>query len=103
MWWLREGGDPVDVVKMIITPELGRHKEIGRLLLDLAEHPHEVQWVTWPNAGFQVSLELFEKFEAAGQAPAAVDKTEPAVPVAKKRGRPRKNPQSAGDNTSKEE
>lgn len=59
---LREGGDTVDVV--IISPEPGRHKEIGQRLLELAEHPRDVQWVSWPKAGFAVPLELFEAFTA---------------------------------------
>ena len=52
----------MDVV--IITPEPGRHKEIGQRLLELAEHPRDVQWVSWPKAGFAVPLGLFEAFTA---------------------------------------
>ncbi len=68
----------MDVV--IVTPEKGRHKEIGQKLLALADHPHQVQWVTWPQAGFSVPLELFAKFDADGEdgaAPAAEESTPP--------------------------
>lgn len=60
MWWLRQGGD---LVAVIITPDKGEQALIGKVLLELALHPSEVKWVTWPATGFQVSDELFEAFE----------------------------------------
>lgn len=63
----------MDVV--IITPEPGRHKEIGQRLLELAEHPRDVQWVSWPKAGFSVPLELFEAFTAEDDEEPAEAKT----------------------------
>lgn len=84
----------MDVV--IITPEPGRHKEIGQRLLALADHPNQVQWVTYPETGFQVPLELFARFDA--------DEAEPAEQETPKRrrGRPRKE-ESTDNNTSEEE
>jgi hypothetical protein len=51
---------------VIITPEPGRHAEIGQRLLALADHPSQVQWVTWPQAGYAVPVGLLLKFEEAG-------------------------------------
>lgn len=101
MWWLREAGDPVAV---IITPEPGRHKDIGQLLLSLADHPSHVQWVTWPTAGYSVPEELYALFEQ-GLQPQAEQKPDaqesaPQAP-AKRRGRPRK--EASTDNTDSEE
>lgn len=106
MWRLCETGDAVDAV--IITPEPGRHKEIGQQLLALADSPRDVQWTTWPTAGYAVPVELFAKF-AGTQEPAsggAVTKTPviedpPAFVEPKRRGRPRKEPST--DNNSEEE
>ena len=95
MWRLREGGDPVDVV--IITPEPGMHKEIGQQLLALADNPRDVQWVTWPQAGYSVPLELFRKFDTIE--PGHID--EPAEEAPKRRRRPRK--ETSTDNTTSEE
>lgn len=50
---------------VIITPEKGEQALIGKVLLELALHPSEVKWVTWPATGFQVSDELFEAFEGS--------------------------------------
>lgn len=66
MWRLRETGDAVDVI--IITPEPGMQKEIGQKLLALADHPRDVQWVTYPETGFQIPLTLFAKFDATDMA-----------------------------------
>lgn len=91
----------MDVV--IVSPGKGRHKEVGRQLLALADHPSQVQWVTWPAAGFSVPVELFEKFEAgAVQVPLPSPQLE--APPAKRRGRPpRKQPETSTDNTTSEE
>lgn len=97
MWWVREAGDAVDVV--IITPEPGRQKEIGQQLLALADHPSQVQWVTYPETGFQIPLELFAKFDANGDEPAAVEEDTPR----RRRGRPRKEETSTDNTTSEEE
>jgi len=85
----------VDVV--IISPEPGKAKEIGRKLLALAEHPSQVQWVTWPQAGYSVPLELYVKFDTEGDEP----QVEEEAPK-RRRGRPRKE-ESTDNNTSEEE
>lgn len=86
---------------VIITPEPGRHKEIGRLLLELADSPYQVQWVTWPTAGYSVPEELFARFDSSGRDAAAPDGGEEETPK-RKRGRPRKE-ESTDNNTSEEE
>ena len=86
----------MDVV--IITPEPGKAKEIGQRLLALADHPGQVQWATWPQAGYAVPLELFVKFDADEDAP----EEETEAPVKRRRGRPRKE-ESTDNNTSEEE
>jgi hypothetical protein len=90
---IREVGDPVDVV--IITPEPGRDKEIGQRLLALADSPADVQWVTWPQAGFSIPVELFVRFAEPDE------ETEETKTAPKKRGRPKKT--ADADDTSKEE
>lgn len=90
----------MDVI--IVSPEKGRHKEIGQQLLALANHPRDVQWVTWPQAGFAVPLELFARFDADGEdgeQPQAAQEPTPR----RRRGRPRKEETDSTDNTSPEE
>jgi hypothetical protein len=105
MWRIRESGDPVDLV--IIVPERDRRKEIGQALLELADHPSQVQWVSWPQGGFQVSRELYQQFAGQEESPVVQGEAEKATdshfPVAKRRGRPRKNPVPDTDNAQKEE
>lgn len=89
---------------VIITPEPGRHKEIGQQLLALAGKPGEVRWVTWPKAGFQVSDELFAKFDTEhDDTTELVDggETETVKDTPKRRGRPRKH--LTDDNTAEGE
>lgn len=106
----------MDVV--IITPEPGRQKEIGQLLLTLADHPRDVQWVTYPVTGFSVPLDLFQRFDTLGpteelngdgtweptgetvQSQVAVTGGDDAP--RRRRGRPRKE-ESTDNNTSEEE
>lgn len=84
----------MDVV--IITPEPGRAKEIGQKLLALADNPNQVHWVTYPETGFQIPLELFAKFDADDQ-----DETEPETETPKRRRR--RSKESTDNNTSEEE
>ena len=84
----------MDVV--IISPEAGKLKEIGKRLLELADGPHQVQWVTWPQAGFQVPLELFTKFDTEGEDEAAAEAEAP-------KRRKRRAKESTDNNTSEEE
>lgn len=86
---------------VIVTPEPGQQVAIAKLLLSLADHPAQVQSVSWPSQSFAVPQELFDKFEAVyrpdtsdvkGEASgkpqdAESDDTKPA---AKRRGRSRK-------------
>lgn len=83
----------MDVV--IITPEAGNQKQIGRRLLELAASPYDVQWVTWPQAGFSVPLELFNKFDSDAEGD-----TETEAPAKRRR---RRNKESTDNNTSEEE
>lgn len=89
------------MVTLIITPEPGQQVAIAKLLLSLADHPAQVQSVSWPSQSFAVPQELFDKFEAAyhpdtsdvkdkassGKQDAESDDSKPA---AKRRGRSRK-------------
>lgn len=101
MWRLREGGDPVDV---IIEPDKGMVKEIGKQLLELAGNPSDVQWVSWPKAGYKVSVELADKLKGVRSLP---NTEQPGgEPAPRRRGRPRKQteaPVEATDDTEKEE
>lgn len=86
---------------MIITPEKGKAKEIGQKLLALAEHPRQVQWVTWPSAGFSIPMELFAKFDADGEdevAPAAEQSAPP-----KRRRRSKEVTETTDDTTTSPE
>lgn len=87
---------------MIITPEPGRAKEIGRKLLAMAGNPHDVQWVTWPQAGFSIPLELFVAFTGEDKAstiePGHIDADDEAPK--RRRGRPRKQEETSTDDTT---
>ena len=84
----------MDVV--IISPEKGKVKQIGQQLLALAEDPRDVQWVTWPKAGFSVPLELFVKFDADAEEPETAEADAP-------KKRRRRGKESTDNNTSEEE
>jgi hypothetical protein len=89
---------------VIITPEPGMQKEIGQKLLALAEHPRDVQWVTWPQAGYSIPLALFVKFDSDTVEPGHIEAADDARPpdAPRRRGRPRREP-STDNNTSEEE
>jgi hypothetical protein len=53
----------VDVVT--VYPEPGNFPAVARGLLEAADHPRDVSYVSSPQAGFIVPLEVFERFEAA--------------------------------------
>ena len=90
----------MDVV--VISPEPGMAKEIGRRLLELADHPRDVQWTTYPKAGFAIPLELFARFDTDEET-AETDDTETAErKPQRRRGRPRKEETSTDNNTSEE-
>lgn len=97
-----EAGDAVDVV--IITPEPGLEKEIGRRLLALAEHPRDVQWVTWPApGGYSIPLELYVKFDSDTIEPGHIDAADEHAPAAHVPKRRRRSKESTDNNTSEEE
>lgn len=84
----------MDVV--IISPEPGREKEIGQQLLALADHPRDVQWVTWPSpGGYSIPLELYAKFDGDGDDEAQADE--------QPKRRRRRSKESTDNNTSEEE
>lgn len=84
MWRIREAGDAVDVT---IYPEEGNFPRIARMLLDLADHPSQVRYVSHPKAGFEVPEDLYLRFETVMEP--AQDSVQEATP--KRRGRPRKD------------
>lgn len=83
---------------VVITPEKGKAKEIGQKLLELADNPRDVQWVTWPAAGFSVPMELFARFDADGDEPEVEEEAKP-----KRRRRSKEATESTDNNTSEEE
>lgn len=91
---------------VVIGVKADRRKEIGQLLLSLADSPRDVQWVTWPAAGYAVSDELFARFEAAQEPAETEEPKQEKAPAPKRRGRPRKEPavqeETSTDNTSSE-
>lgn len=102
MWRLRQGGDVVDVV--IISPEPGKAKEIGRKLLALADSPNQVHWVTYPETGFQIPLELFAKFDAQDMAKALWEMPiEQLEELAEPKRRRRRSKETSTDNNTSEE
>lgn len=91
----------MDVV--IISPEPGKTVEIGKRLLELAEHPHDVQWVTWPApGGFSVPLDLFQLFDDDTIEPGHISAGEDDAAEVPKR-RKRRSKTSTDNNTSEEE
>jgi hypothetical protein len=89
----------VDMI--IVTPEPGRHAEIGQRLLEVLKGmglpAGTLQWVTWPTAGYLVSADVYEAFDTDTR-PGDADPGETAATEPKKRGRPRKT-QPAVDDT----
>ena len=86
-----------------IVPEPGNLKTIARELLDLAVKPSDVNYVMWPEPGFEVPEELAARFVAARpdtdvepeetpqveQTPAPAE-VEEVKPVKRSPGRPKK-------------
>lgn len=66
-----------------VIPEEGNFPAVAKALLEAADHPGQVRMVTWPQSGFQVPEEVFERFEAARE-------PESQEPRRRKPGRPRK-------------
>lgn len=92
----------MDVV--IISPEPGKAKEIGRKLLALADSPNQVHWVTYPETGFQIPLELFAKFDAQDMAKALWEMPiEQLEELAEPKRRRRRSKETSTDNNTSEE
>lgn len=78
----------------IVIPERGQEAEVARKLLDLADHPDQVQSSGDGPHGvaFYVPDELAEKYEAdAPEKVEEADSSEDEAPKPKRRGRPPKN------------
>lgn len=87
---------------VIIEPDEGMAAKIGRQLLDMADDPFDVRWVSWPQAGFLVPEELAAKLKGARSQP----DTEQPAQAPRRRGRPRRQaetPVQDTDNNEKEE
>jgi hypothetical protein len=79
----------VDLV--IIVPDKGKDKEIAQQLLELADSPLHVQWVSWPTPGFRVPVELAAKLKGIRDMETVeAEASAMEQPTAKRRGRPRK-------------
>lgn len=70
-----------------VIPEKGNFPAVAQALLEAADHPSQVQMVTYPAAGFLVPEDVFERFEAANS---AEGEAEQETPAPRRRGRPRK-------------
>jgi len=53
MWWIRQGGDVVDVT-VTVYPEEGEFSRIAKALLEAADHPYQVLTTSNPRMGFIV-------------------------------------------------
>lgn len=60
-----------------VIPEQGNFPAIARALLDVADHPSQIQMVTYPASGFLVPDEVFERFEASRKTKGGQEKREP--------------------------
>jgi hypothetical protein len=85
---------------MIIIPDEGMLSEIAAQLLELAEHPGQVTYVSWPQGGFSVPRELFERFEQARKDSEEQEEESPAP--RKRAGRPRKSAVADTEDTQEE-
>lgn len=106
MWRIREAGDAVDVNVILVTvyPEEGNFPDMARALLEAADDPGQVRYVSHPQAGFIVPVEVLERFEASrGQDEGTGEQAQ----APKRRGRPRKTADAsapvAGTDPGKEE
>jgi len=86
---IREAGDAVDVDVIIVTvyPEEGNFPAMARALLEAAEDPGQVRYVSHPQAGFMVPVHVLERFEASRGSDESAGEAQEAP---KRRGRPRK-------------
>lgn len=94
---------------VIVKPDEKNAAEIGQQLLSLADSPNDVQWTSWPTAGFRVPQELAEKLSQLRVSlkleELADSEPEAATQTPRRRGRPRKQaePVPGTDDNEKEE
>lgn len=50
----------------IVVPEPGLKTLVAQKLLSVADHPNQVNVVTYPEFGYRVPEHVFERFEALG-------------------------------------
>lgn len=93
------------VDSVIIEPDEGMVKEIGRQLLELADNPHDVQWATWPVTGYRVPEQLALKLKQSRDGKS--DEADATQSAPRRRGRPRRQVEEqtvpGTDDTEKEE
>lgn len=81
---------------VIIEPDNGNAAQIGKQLLELADSPYDVQWVTYPVAGFKVPEELAIRLQGVRSLPNTEQPAEDPVGALtqdtprRRAGRPRK-------------
>lgn len=82
-------------ITVTVYPEEGNFADVARGLLDAAEHPGQVRYVSHPRAGFIVPEEVFERFDGTQSTGQSSNGQEPPAgePEPRKRrgGRVRKN------------
>lgn len=66
---------------VIIEPDKGKAAEIGRQLLALADNPNDVQWASWPVAGFRVPEELALRLRGVRSLPVTEQSAGEETPV----------------------
>lgn len=84
--------------KVTIFPEEGNFPAIARALLQAADHPYQVRYVSHPKAGFEVPVDVFDRFQALMDNPELdhqVDLPAQTQPRKRRPGRPRKNAEEA--------
>lgn len=68
-----------------VYPEEGNFPAVARGLLEAADHPHQVVYVSHPKAGFIVPEEVYDRFHALND-----DSPQDKEPRKRRPGRPRK-------------
>ena len=94
-------------VTVTVYPEDGNFPSVAKALLEAADHPGQVRYVSHPRAGFEVPEEVFEIFRVAYDKETGTDTPEKqeteAEPRKRRPGRPRKNTEPETQAPSEEE
>lgn len=85
--------------KVMVFPEEGNFPAIARALLEAAEHPYQVRYISYPQAGFEVPEDVYQRFDALMGNEETQDKA-PEETRKRRPGRPRKE---TSDPSKKEE